>query len=445
MYDDKAGNRKSCKIDDLEAYVYNYDKLYQLTFVDYNDGNSTNYYYDSLGNSTKLTNGGTTNYSHNSLNQYDAVGPVGSETPYSYDRNGNLTDDGTYLYYYDCENRLTDVNDQSDNPVVSYKYDFAGRRVKKTIHDSQTTIHYTYDGGQVIAEYDGDGVLLRKFVYGPGIDEPIAMANYAGGFAIYYYHYDGLGSVVALSDSNANIVEKYEYDVFGAATIRDTNDAIRNTSLYGNPYMFTGRRYDSETGLYYYRFRYYNPEIGRFLQTDPIRYAAGLNLYTYVLNNPVNWVDPYGLLYERIWDDPAERGGHIDNAVHYKKFVSHATRKTLAELQNEAGSGRRRSASSAPGPAGKYRYVIDPANPSQVIDMRHFLVVGPKGENFGLAVEIAQLRGDRQSAFDAQDFFSNKLGKDFYKNYYKKYPHLPLNVLLNFYFRDREMQRKKGS
>jgi len=70
---------------------------------------------------------------------------------------------------------------------------------------------------------------------------------------------------------------------------------IVDSSIIGNPYMFTGRRFDSETGLYYYRARYYDPYIGRFLQTDPIGYYGGLNLYTYVDNNPVNWIDPWGL------------------------------------------------------------------------------------------------------------------------------------------------------
>lgn len=97
---------------------------------------------------------------------------------------------------------------------------------------------------------------------------------------------DELGSVIALSDVNSEIVEQYSYDVFGAPnTVSDMN----------NPYMFTGRRFDNETGLYYYRARYYNPDIGRFLQTDPIGYAAGLNLYTYVRNNPINLTDPFGL------------------------------------------------------------------------------------------------------------------------------------------------------
>ena len=116
----------------------------------------------------------------------------------------------------------------------------------------------------------------------------------------YYYHFDGLGSVIALSNVNGEIVERYSYDVFGEPTIRDANYEIRDTSAFANPYMFTGRRYDNETGLYYYRFRYYNSKIGRFLQTDPIGYAAGLNLYAYVGNNPINWIDPWGFSTIRI-------------------------------------------------------------------------------------------------------------------------------------------------
>jgi RHS repeat-associated protein len=158
------------------------------------------------------------------------------------------------------------------------------------------TTKYCYDGDQVIAEYDGSDNLLRKFVYGPGIDEPICMVDVADSNAVYYYHFDGLGSVAALSDVNKVIVERYSYDVFGAPTIYDVNSSEISQSAIGNPYMFTARRADDETALYYYRARYYAFDIGRFLQTDPIGYYDGLNMYSYCGNNPVSWNDPLGLL-----------------------------------------------------------------------------------------------------------------------------------------------------
>jgi hypothetical protein len=114
-----------------------------------------------------------TDYVSNSLNQYTSVGGK----TYSYDGNGNLTCDGFYKYYYDCENRLTDVNYANNSRVASYKYDWSGRRVRKidyTLNPERYTL-YCYDGDQVIAEYDENGTLQRKFVYGAGIDEPVAM------------------------------------------------------------------------------------------------------------------------------------------------------------------------------------------------------------------------------------------------------------------------------
>jgi RHS repeat-associated protein len=99
----------------------------------------------------------------------------------------------------------------------------------------------------------------------------------------------GLGSIIALSNENKEIVERYSYDVFGGPN---------TTSSIGNPYLFTGRRYDPEAGLYYYRARYYAYDIGRFLQTDPIGYTAGLNLYAYCGNNPIVLIDPWGLCKE---------------------------------------------------------------------------------------------------------------------------------------------------
>ncbi|MBZ0165421.1 MAG: hypothetical protein K8I00_01350 [Candidatus Omnitrophica bacterium] len=115
----------------------------------------------------------------------------------------------------------------------------------------------------------------------------------------YYYHLDGLGNVRQITNSSGTIVESYDYDPYGQTTIYDSSltDITSSGSGVGNPYMFTGRRYDEESGIYYYRRRSYDPEIGRFLQRDPLGYHDSMNLFEYVVSNPINYVDPFGLLF----------------------------------------------------------------------------------------------------------------------------------------------------
>ncbi len=117
----------------------------------------------------------------------------------------------------------------------------------------------------------------------------------------YTYHRDALGSVTEVTDSSGNLVERYEYDVYGEPEFYDGSYNAITSSEIGNPYLFIGRRYDTESGNYYYRARIYSPTLGRFLSTDPMGYGAGdANLYRYVYNNSVRYGDPYGLFVPEV-------------------------------------------------------------------------------------------------------------------------------------------------
>ena len=153
-----------------------------------------------------------------------------------------------------------------------------------------------------IAEYDGAGTLLRRYIPGGAIDVRVAYIEGSGTAAanIEYYHADRLGNVSALSDDVGNITDRYAYDPFGheCEVLSPAPGApceVGPPSTSGQLFRYTGRKYDPETGLYYYRARYYCPDCGRFLSTDPVGYEAGFNLYTYTLNDPLNNTDATGL------------------------------------------------------------------------------------------------------------------------------------------------------
>lgn len=163
---------------------------------------------------------------------------------------------------------------------------------------------------------DGSGNIVTEYLHGPGIDEPIAMIK---GGQTYYYHADGLGSIIAITDSSGRVMQRYEYNSFGEITYQQDPN-------FKQSYTYTGREYDEESGLYYYRARYYNPKIGRFISEDPsltpgsrnipfllhrqFKNPQGLNPFNYVGNNSPNNTDPTGLM-KGLLGGPIEKGGHI--------------------------------------------------------------------------------------------------------------------------------------
>ena len=154
-------------------------------------------------------------------------------------------------------------------------------------------------------EFDSENALNARYVHGGKVDEPLRMERDISPYRnesfpeqYFYYHKDRLGSITEITNSIGEVVQRYVYDSFGRVTIYDNqgNEITASSNKYlENPFTYTGREYDVETGLYYYRARYYNPETGRFISEDPIGFRDGdLNLYRYVGNNPVNQVDPSG-------------------------------------------------------------------------------------------------------------------------------------------------------
>jgi RHS repeat-associated protein len=222
-------------------------------------------------------------------------------TSREYDDNGSLLllDEnlGTEVSFkYNHLDQMTERTDASG--TTDYVYDALGRRIARTV--SSVTTRYLYFGDRVVEERDDSAVTgtfatTATYVYGRYVDEVLQMQR--GGNA-YYYHADDQYNVFALTDATGAVVERYDYGDFGQPEFYNAGGTPLTGTAYGNPYLFTGRRWDDESGLYYYRSRYYDPAIGQFTTRDPIGvWGDPLNMgnaYAYCGNNPWSWVDPYG-------------------------------------------------------------------------------------------------------------------------------------------------------
>ena len=259
---------------------YTYDPIYELTQAVVNSSVAESYSYDAVAN--RLTSAGPTSYSYNASNELTS----NSTATYAYDNDGNTTSKttsgGTTNYTWDFENRLASVTLPGAGGTVYFKYDPFGRRVYKS--SSVGTSIYAYDLGNLVEEMNSGGGVVAQYTQADNLDEPLAMLRSG---ATSYYEADGLGSVTSLSNTAGALAQTYTFDSFGNLT--------SSTGSLTSPFQFTAREFDSETSLYFYRARYYDPLAGRFLSEDPLGPAQeGPNLYEYVSNNPIMNVDPLG-------------------------------------------------------------------------------------------------------------------------------------------------------
>src|SRR5438552_1433461 len=310
---------------DASYYTNTYDNIGQLKVADSTvSSEDRGYLYDAAWNLNSLTNSGATNtFSVNSKNELTNISTYYYSLPCTYDDNGNLSTrqydyigPKSYNYTYDAENQLTAMaTDTNNTPTNSrwkteFTYDGRGRlrkRIEYTWLDPYgwyggVDTRYVYDGMRVIQERDGSSTPTVAYTRGSDLSGSLEGAGGIGGLLARsdgyssgtwanhnYYHADGHGNITYMVNSSQSMVATYRYDPFG-------NPISLSGSLAGaNVYRFSSKEIHVKSGMYYYGYRFHEPNLQRWLNRDPIGKLGGLNLYTFVFNDPIYDWDPHGL------------------------------------------------------------------------------------------------------------------------------------------------------
>lgn len=262
--------------------------------------NQFGYQYDAIGNrQVAVANDQTVEYEANALNQYASVLPSAG-TP-AYDADGNMTSDGTLSYTWDAENRLTEVR-SNETTIVQNAYDFMGRRIQKAT--ATATNQFVYDGWNLIQEtqLSGLGSQVSSYLWGLDLSGTLQGAGGVGGLICQIRDEDGSvrplfsfsdanGNVTGLVDTNGVVAARYDYDPYGNLM------AMSGDQAEANPFRFSSKYWEEEPGFYYYGYRFYSPEMGRWLNRDPMGEAGGNNTYCFVGNETVSRYDILGLVF----------------------------------------------------------------------------------------------------------------------------------------------------
>lgn len=289
---DTINRRSTLTLSNGVNMSYTYDNNSRVTGITYKFNTTTlgnlTYSYDSLGRRTLVAGsfsqtrlpGAVTSASYDAANELTNW----NGTAISYDLNGNMLSDGTNTFSWNARNQVATLNS------VSLQYDGFGRRTKNLQNAS-----FLFDGANAVQELSGSTPTAN--LIGGGIDEIFARADSSGSFTPLK---DALGSTIGLVDASGNVATTYGYDPFGGTTVSGATNS--------NPFQYTGRENESN-GLYYYRARYYSPQLHRFISEDPLGFAgSGANFYAYAGNNPANFTDPTGLSFDSL---PCILQGHV--------------------------------------------------------------------------------------------------------------------------------------
>nr|WP_319396083.1 DUF6531 domain-containing protein [uncultured Desulfobacter sp.] len=305
---DPVGNKLQMT-DNEGVHTYSYDKINQVTTVNYPDGTYRGYSYDEAYNRSQLiTPSATIDYTYDENNRMLTAGAKN----YTYDNNGNqLTETVhglTTTFLYNAQDQLYQIT-YPDNSSNEFSYNASGQRISKK--DSSGILKFIYDGPSILMETDVEGVLKSRYVNSRLTMGAIYKKNIMDQHT--YFLKDSLGSITQLTDTTGDVVGSYSYDIFGGVRLQSTIDDR------GNKHTFTGKELDDDSSLIYFGARYYNAEIGRFINADSYTYGPDdergenkrflfvgalsyigalnplkLNLHIYGANNPIKNIDING-------------------------------------------------------------------------------------------------------------------------------------------------------